>query len=94
VLLTLGLGIGARRRQVTATIFGEGRLVTAAGLAAGGVAATGLSQLLTGVVPGSPPVSTPVLGLVAVVFAGAALAAYVPTRRATAIAAVDALRHE
>jgi putative ABC transport system permease protein len=89
------MALGATRRQVTATMFREGLLVITVGLSAGGVAAAWLSQLLTGVVPEAPPVSASVLALVALVLAGAALvAAYVPTRRATAIAAVDALRHE
>jgi len=78
-----------------AGLFPDGLLVIVAGLFVGGVASTWLSQLLTGVVPEAPPVSAPGLALVALVLAGAALvAAYVPTRRATAIAALDALRHE
>ena len=89
------MALGATPAQVTTTMFREGLLVIAAGLFAGGVASTWLSQLLTGVVPEAPPVSASVMALVALVLAGAALvAAYVPTRRATAIAAVDALRHE
>jgi putative ABC transport system permease protein len=89
------MALGATRTQVTTAIFREGLLVIAAGLFVGGVASTWLSQLLTGVVPEAPPVSVPVLTLVTLVLAGAALvAAYLPTRRATAITAVDALRHD
>jgi putative ABC transport system permease protein len=89
------MALGATRTQVTTAILREGLLVIATGLFVGGVASTWLSQLLTGVVPEAPPVSVPVLTLVTLVLAGAALvAAYLPTRRATAITAVDALRHD
>jgi ABC-type antimicrobial peptide transport system permease subunit len=77
------------------TILQDGALVIVAGLALGVLAATWLSQLITGMLHDAPPVTAgALLGVGALLAASALLAAYLPTRRATRIAAVEALRQQ
>ena len=89
------IALGATRVQVMRTILRDGAVVTVAGLGLGVLAATWLSQLITGVVHDAPPVTPGALaGVAALLAASALLAAYLPTRRATRITAVEALRRE
>lgn len=89
------IALGATRVQVMRTILQDGALVIVAGLALGVLAATWLSQLITGMLHDAPPVTAGALaGVGALLAASALLAAYLPTRRATRIAAVEALRQQ
>ena len=89
------LALGATRRQVTAAFLRDGVVVIGAGTASGAVAALWLAEALSSLVEQTPTLEAGSLVLVAVVLGGAALlAAYLPTRRATRISAVDALRHD
>lgn len=91
----LRMALGAGRRDVLRLVVGRGMLLAAGGLAAGLVAALGLtrflSSLLYGVRPADP--ATLVAGLC--FLAGVALAAsYVPARRAAKVDPMVALRCE
>jgi ABC-type lipoprotein release transport system permease subunit len=78
-----------------AAVLGRGLLVAAAGTATGLLASTAANRLLAGylyeVAPMDPRVVLTVVGLF---LATAALAAYVPARRAAAVDPVGTLRSE
>ena len=89
------MAFGARRGSIARLVLAHGLGLTAAGVALGlpvALAATGVVEsLLVGVTPGDPLT----LGAVSVVFFGvAALACWLPVRRATAVDPVAALREE
>jgi ABC-type antimicrobial peptide transport system permease subunit len=87
------LALGARRRSVALLVLGTHAPWIAGGLAAGGVAAWGLTRVLTTYLYGVEPGDPATLVLVAAGLAAAALAAQaVPMRRATRVDPATALR--
>jgi ABC-type antimicrobial peptide transport system permease subunit len=89
------VAFGASPGQVFRIIFGQGLTTTAIGAAVGIIAAIGLTRtiqsLLFGVTPTDPATFASVLGVLTAV---AALACYVPARRATNADPIEALRQE
>jgi putative ABC transport system permease protein len=93
--LGIRLALGGSPRHVRALILREAFVLVAAGSALGiaGALVVGRSMqsLLVGVAPADP---TSLAGAVLVLFAVAAVASYLPARRATAIDPVSALRSD
>jgi ABC-type antimicrobial peptide transport system permease subunit len=91
----LRVALGASRAAVLRMISRETAALTVAGIATGVPCAVVLSraarQMLFGVAPHDPLTLSAVVVTLAVV---AAMAAYLPARRALRISAMDALRHE
>jgi ABC-type antimicrobial peptide transport system permease subunit len=89
------IALGATPGQVFRIILGQGLTTTAIGLAFGMVAALALTRaiesLLFGVTPTDPVTFAAVIGVLVSV---AALACYLPARRATDADPMDALRQE
>jgi putative ABC transport system permease protein len=89
------MALGADRRRVTQLVVGLGAKLTVIGLAGGlvlgGLFSRWLASLLFGVSPGDPGTLASVLGVLGSV---AALSIWIPTRRATRVNPLDALRQE
>jgi putative ABC transport system permease protein len=89
------MALGAGRMDIFRLVVRRGFTLAVAGLAAGLLAAWGLTRLLTrllvNVAPSDPATF---LGVGAVVVVVAFLASYVPARRATRVDPIVALRHE
>jgi predicted permease len=89
------LALGAAPLQVSRRVFGESLVLLAAGLVAGVplvlVASRGVSKILFGVDTGDPLIPAFAALVVTLI---AALAAYVPARRASRVEAMVALRYE
>lgn len=89
------MAVGADRLSVSRLVLAEGLLVAGSGIAAGVVASLAATRLLTGqlygVKPADPATFTAVTLLLLAV---AALASYLPARRAAAVSPVRALRRE
>jgi ABC-type antimicrobial peptide transport system permease subunit len=89
------MALGADRWAVTRMILGQGLGLAAAGVVLGlvitALAAPFMGDLLFGV---SPRDSFAFAAGVAALLGAAALASWLPTRRATRISPVEALRHE
>jgi putative ABC transport system permease protein len=89
------MALGAPRENVLGTIFRHGLLTTAAGLAAGLAAAYALAKLMASLfwgVTATDPATF--IGIVLALAAAAALAIYIPARRAMHIDPIVALRYE
>jgi predicted permease len=89
------IALGAQRKDVLRLVVGAGLRLTAIGAALGAAAALGITRemgsLLFGVSATDPATFLGVIGLIAV---AAALAAYVPARRAMRVDPMVALRYE
>jgi putative ABC transport system permease protein len=89
------MALGARRKEVMKLVVGDGLILCGVGVALGlplGFAATGvLTSFLYGTKPGDPIVFAGISVLLAAV---AALASYIPARRATKVDPLVALRYE
>jgi predicted permease len=93
--LGIRLALGAERGSILRMVLGEGALMAAIGLAAGGLAAIPLSRLMSGLLFGIQPVDPPTIAAAAaIMIVVALLAAWIPARRATAIDPLTALRAE
>jgi putative ABC transport system permease protein len=89
------VALGARREQVIALIVRQTAALTVTGVIAGVAAAAALSRYLEGLLFGVTPLDPATFIAVIVLFGGVvAAAAYVPTRRATRINPITALRAE
>ena len=89
------LALGAKAADVLTMIAGQAMLPVSAGLIMGVVSAVGLVHFLTGLLFGVRPLDPTVFIGVALVLSGAAaLASYLPARRATRIDPMTALRYE
>ncbi|HVT60212.1 MAG TPA: FtsX-like permease family protein [Thermoanaerobaculia bacterium] len=89
------MALGAGKYDVFRLAVGQGLMLTVAGVAVGAGAALALTRFLTSILYGVRP-SDPLtfLGVAALLISVAALASYMPARRATAVNPVVALRHE
>jgi predicted permease len=87
------MALGAQQREVLRSVVGQGMALAALGIALGAVAAVGvtraLSGMLFGITPTDPVVFAGVAGLLAIV---AAVAAYIPARKASMVDPLIALR--
>ncbi len=89
------LALGADERAILALIVGNGLRLAAVGLTIGVVLALGLSRAVTTELYGiSPADPMTFVGVVVLLGAVAALATYLPARRASRIAPVEALRYQ
>jgi putative ABC transport system permease protein len=89
----LRMALGASPAAVLRMVFSEGARLMGAGIAAGSAAAAGLAWLMRGMLFGMGPLDPVAFAAAAVTLAGfAALACYVPARRATRVDPVVALR--
>ena len=89
------LALGARRADVTALVLGRGLRLTLAGVAAGGALAALLTPAAGGLLHGVSPTDVPTfLAVGALMTAVAALASYLPARRASRVDPLVALRYE
>jgi putative ABC transport system permease protein len=89
------MALGARPADVVRMVVGRAVLLAAAGVAVGLVAALGLTRLLTGLLYGVSPTDPQVYGAIAALLVlVAALASFVPARRAARVDPMLALRGE
>jgi len=89
------MALGAQRGDVLRLVLGRGVVLTIAGIAIGLAGAAALNRTLTGMLFGLTPLDPPTYIAVAILFAAvAALASYVPARRATRIDPMAAIRCE
>ena len=89
------VALGANPGQVFRIILGQGLFTTAIGVAVGVVGALGLTRTLETLLFDVKPTDAPTFAAVVALLVGvAALACYMPARRATRADPVDALRQE
>jgi putative ABC transport system permease protein len=89
------VALGAERRGILFLFIGQGLGITVAGAVAGIVGALGLARWLRQLVFGVEPTDPATLaGVAAILLAVAAIACYVPARRATKVDPIVALRAE
>jgi len=87
--------LGARQQELTQMFVWEGLLLTGAGLVCGLAAAAVLSRFMTSLLFGISPVDPVTYLAVSIALAAVAgLASYLPSRRATRVDPVEALRAE
>ena len=93
--LAVRQALGASPRQAMAVVLSGGLKMCVAGIAAGTVAALMLGQVLAGLLFGVTPYDVPTLAATgAAMFAVAAVACWLPARRATRISPTLALREQ
>jgi len=93
--LGVRLALGAAPRRLVALIVGDGLRLAVIGIVIGIGAALGARRVLVSAMPGVAAVSTSLFAVVALVMAGvAALAAFVPAKRAAAVDPIEVLRAE
>jgi ABC-type antimicrobial peptide transport system permease subunit len=89
------MALGAQRADVIRLVLGQSLVVTGVGLALGLASAAGVTRYLDAMLFGLTPLDPMTFVAVAVLFAVvAALAAFVPARRATKVDPLVALRYE
>jgi ABC-type antimicrobial peptide transport system permease subunit len=89
------MALGARSADVLRLVLGQGMKLALAGVGLGIMATLALGRLLTALLFGVQPTDPWILAAVALVLAAVAMAAcWLPARRATRVAPVDALRGE
>jgi predicted permease len=89
------VALGARRGDVMALVVGGGLRLTLAGVAGGAALAAVLTRALRGLLAGVSPTDAPTFLSVALLMAAvAALASYLPARRAARVDPMTALRSE
>jgi putative ABC transport system permease protein len=89
------MALGAPRENVLGMVFRRGMLTAATGLAAGLAAAFALAKLMASLVWGVTATDPATfIGIALALVAAAALAIYIPARRAMLIDPIVALRYE
>jgi putative ABC transport system permease protein len=89
------MALGAERGDVIGLVAGQGMAFTLAGIAAGLAGAFALTRYLESMLFGLSPFDPPTVGAVTLLLAAvAAIASYIPARRATRVDAMVALRYE
>jgi putative ABC transport system permease protein len=89
------MALGAQRKDVLGLVVGQGLALTLTGAAIGGVAALGLTRLMTSLLYEVKPADPGIFIIVPFLLTGvASLASYIPARRATRVEPVEALRYE
>jgi predicted permease len=89
------MALGAQRAQVLAIVLRQGAILTALGVALGLAGAAGVTRLLQSMLFGVTPLDPATFAAVSLTFGlVAALASYVPARRATRVDPMVALRSE
>jgi predicted permease len=89
------LALGAASRDIFKQVVGHALMLTAAGVAAGLIAAALLTWLMAGMLYGVSAIDAPTFLLTAALLTGVALlACYIPARRATKVDPLVALRSE
>jgi len=89
------MALGARRIDVLGLVARQGVVFTTVGVALGLVASAGIGLVLSQVLFGVKPVDLEIYGgVTALLMLVAALACYLPARRATRVDPMDALRCE
>src|SRR6185503_9821219 len=89
------MALGARNENVLALVVGQGMKVVAAGLAAGAIAAFGLTRFIASRLYGISPTDPWVLAIVSMLLVlTALLACWLPARRAAKTDPMEALRCE
>ena len=87
------VALGAQARQVLATAMVRGALPAAWGIALGGAVAAAVARVMRASLYGTNPLDPALfVGVIAVLGGSAALAAYVPARRALAVDPAETLR--
>jgi ABC-type antimicrobial peptide transport system permease subunit len=93
--LGIRVALGAARRGVVALVVGQGIGIAAVGLVLGLAGSLAVSRLLSGFLYGVTPTDPLTYGAVVALLGGvAALASFVPARRATGVDPVEVLRSE
>jgi predicted permease len=91
----LRVALGAQPTQILAQVFRQGALMTGTGLVAGLACAAGLSRYIASLLFGVTPLDTATFAAVPLLLACvAAVAVWLPARRATRIDPIAALRQE
>jgi putative ABC transport system permease protein len=89
------MALGAERADVLRMVVGHGLRLSLIGIGAGLAAALGLTRLMSSMLFGVRPTDFGTFAAVSLLLAGvAALASYVPARRATRVDPIIALRYE
>lgn len=89
------MALGADRARVSGMVLGQGLALAAAGLACGVLAALGVTRMLRSVLHDVSPVDPITFFTVSVLLlAVAAVASWLPARRAAALDPIEALRNE
>ena len=89
------LALGAAPRTIFSLIVGQGLRLSAIGIAAGLVAALALTRVMTSMLVGITPTDPVTFAAMIALFAAiAALAAWLPARRAAALDPTAALRNQ
>jgi putative ABC transport system permease protein len=89
------MALGAQRKDIYSSVVGRGMLLAGLGLAIGAIGALGLTGFLQSMLYGITPRDPVTLACVSALFAAvAALACWIPARRASQVDPLVALRHE
>jgi predicted permease len=89
------MALGAQRREVRTMFLRQGLMLSAVGLGVGLVAALALTRLMSSLLFGIGPTDVVTyVAAIGVILAAAALASYLPARRASAIDPVETLKAE
>ena len=93
--LGIRIALGAARGAVLRAVFRQGMAGPALGIAIGGVAAFGVTRVLSSLLFGVPPTDIVAFGAAAgLLLAASSLASWLPARRAAAVDPMIALRSE
>ena len=89
------MALGAQRREVRTMFLQQGLVLTAVGIAIGLVAALALTRFLSSLLFGIGPTDAVCyVAAIGIILAAAALASYLPARRASTIDPVETLKAE